>query len=134
MAALCKFTGDVQWSTSLPATGYGVVTLLHRDGVLCAACRGRVLTLGPKGRSILWCNELPGLGGGDICPATVRASANAGPDPLPLHAATQSRSSSASVTSPAGSHGHWIPRASMALSREFGMSVRGLWTRPRLHT
>lgn len=106
VAALRKSTGDVQWSTSLPGTGYGIVTLLHEDGVLFAASGGRTFALEPKGGSILWCNELPGLGSGDICLATVRASANAGQDPLPQHAAAQARSSSASVTGPASSHGH----------------------------
>ncbi|MFM7296567.1 MAG: PQQ-binding-like beta-propeller repeat protein, partial [Planctomycetota bacterium] len=99
VTALLKSTGEQRWTTSLPGTGYGIVTLLHEDGALFAASSGRLFALEPKDGSILWSNELAGLGNGDVCLATVRASANAGPDPIPQQSATRSRASDSSSPS-----------------------------------
>ncbi|MBM3988173.1 MAG: hypothetical protein FJ294_09485 [Planctomycetes bacterium] len=104
--ALLKSTGERRWTTSLPGTGYGIFTLLHEDGALFAASGGRLFALEPKSGVILWSNELAGPGNGDACLATVCASANAGPDPIPQHAATRRRSRDSSSSSSHPSHGH----------------------------
>jgi outer membrane protein assembly factor BamB len=94
VAALNKFTGAEAWRTSLPKTGWSVVTLLHEDGVLFAGTGGQVFALNPATGEIAWNNTLPGLGSSHLCLATIRASPNAGAAPLPQIAQALEQSSS----------------------------------------
>src|SRR5262245_29269351 len=83
VAALHKFSGAELWRTSLPGTGWNVVSLLHEDGVLFAASGGQVFALNPLTGEIAWKNELKGLGSSHVCLATVRQSPPSGAMPLP---------------------------------------------------
>jgi hypothetical protein len=83
VAALEKFTGRELWRTSLPKTGWSVVTLLHEDGVLFAASGGHAFAINPMNGEIAWENPLSGLGNGHLCLATVAQSPNAGATPVP---------------------------------------------------
>ena len=76
--AVGKKHGRKVWNTSLPSTGYGLVTLLHEDGVLYAASYGRLFALDALTGEILWKNGLRGLGNADVLLATTRSST----DPL----------------------------------------------------
>ena len=96
VAALEKFTGKEVWRTSLPKTGWSVVTLLHEDGVLFAATGGRVFALNPATGEIAWENGMSGLGSSHFCLATTRQSPNAGAMPLPQIAQSQEEQAASS--------------------------------------
>jgi outer membrane protein assembly factor BamB len=83
IAALNRFTGAEAWRTSLPRAGWGVVTLLHEEGVLYAAAGGHVYALDPATGAIAWHNALSGLGKGHLCLATLGRSPNSGEAPVP---------------------------------------------------
>jgi len=83
VVAVHKFTGSEVWRTSLPRTGWSIVTLLFEEGVLFAATGGRVFALNPLTGEIAWKNELGGLGGGHLCLATILQAPNAGAAPIP---------------------------------------------------
>lgn len=83
VTALDRFTGEERWRTSLPSTGWSIVTLLFQDGVLHAASKGHVFAINPANGEVFWRSDLPKLGSDHVCLATTRTSANAGADPLP---------------------------------------------------
>ena len=83
IAALHKFTGAEAWRTSLPRARFGVVTLLHEEGVLYAAAGGHVYALDPASGVIAWHNDLGGLGHGHLCLATLRQAPNSGAASVP---------------------------------------------------
>ena len=83
VTALEQRSGKERWRTSLPSTGYSVVTLLFEEGLLFAASGGHCFALDPSTGAIAWRNDLSGLGNGALCLATTRTPSNAGADPLP---------------------------------------------------
>ena len=72
--ALHKESGRTIWSTSLPRTGYSIVSIIVEDGLLLCATGGRVFALDPVDGWIRWTNDLPGLGHGLVYLATTRTS------------------------------------------------------------
>ena len=72
VTAISKSNGRRVWSTSLPKTGYGVVSILPEDGQLHCACGGYVFALDPLTGEILWTNSLRGLGNGIVYLATMQ--------------------------------------------------------------
>ncbi len=72
--AVSKRTGRKQWETSLPGTGYTLVTLLYEEPVLYAASRGLLFALDPLDGNIVWKNSLKGLGHDHIVLATTSTS------------------------------------------------------------
>ncbi|MBL8843554.1 MAG: PQQ-binding-like beta-propeller repeat protein [Planctomycetes bacterium] len=96
VAALEQATGRELWRTSLPDTGYSIVTLLLEAGFLFAASGGHCFALDPESGAIAWHNELKGLGQGALCLATTRVPANASADPIPQHAAAAQQQAAAS--------------------------------------
>lgn len=74
IAALDKATGDRRWCTSLPSTGFQIVSIVVEDGVLFAASRGHVFALDPVTGRIQWSNGLSGLGHGHVFLTTARSS------------------------------------------------------------
>ncbi len=66
VAAIEKASGRTIWQTSLPSTGYGVVSILYEDGLVFCAAGGRAFALDPENGAILWTNDLPGLGSGIV--------------------------------------------------------------------
>ena len=75
VVALEKDTGRTVWTTSLPRTGYSVVSIVIEDGLLLCASGGRVFALDPSDGWIKWSNEMPRLGGGLVYLATGQSSA-----------------------------------------------------------
>lgn len=75
VTALDKRTGREVWRTSLPNTGYRIVSMLVEDGTLFAASRGHVFALDPVNGSILWSNSLPSLGHDHVYMTTARSGA-----------------------------------------------------------
>ena len=75
--AVGKKHGRRVWKTSLPGTGFDVVTLLHEDGVLFAASKGHLFGLNALTGEVLWKNGLRGLSNGLVHLATSRASTDA---------------------------------------------------------
>ena len=75
VAALDKETGTEVWRTSLPKSGYGVVSILHEEGRLLCGAGGHVFALDPESGEILWHNGMPNLGHDMIFLATVSSSA-----------------------------------------------------------
>jgi len=75
--AVGKKNGRKVWNTSLPGTGYDIVTLLHEDGVLFAASKGRLFALDASTGEILWKNGLRGLSSVRVELATARSSSDA---------------------------------------------------------
>ena len=75
--AVVKEDGRQVWNTSLPSTGYEVVTLLYEDGILHAASRGLLFALDALTGEILWKNGLRGLSSGLVHLATSRSSTDA---------------------------------------------------------
>lgn len=82
--AVSKEDGSDVWCTSLPKTGYEVVTLLFEDGVLFAGSNGSVFSLDPHNGSILWSNSLTGLGFDHMVLATIHGAAG-----LPQHSSAK---------------------------------------------
>ena len=70
--ALDKATGEAVWNTSLPGTGYSVVSIVLADGNLFCASGGRVFALDPQTGDIVWENGLPGMGMGLVYLTTAR--------------------------------------------------------------
>ena len=73
VVALDKRNGTTVWSTSLPRTGYSVVSIILEDGLLFCASGGRVFAL-----DIMWDNQMPGLGAGLVFLATENSARNGG--------------------------------------------------------
>ena len=71
VTAINKKTGRKVWSTSLPKTGFHIVSLLYKDGVVYAGSNGYLFALDAADGSIEWSNGLKGLGHGHMVLATV---------------------------------------------------------------
>ncbi len=97
VAALEQATGKELWRTSLPDTGFSIVTLLFENGWLFAASGGHCFALDPESGAIAWHNELKGLGQGALCLATTRTAMNSGADPVPQVVAAQQQAAAAST-------------------------------------
>ncbi len=65
-------TGKDQWTTSLPGSGWEVVSLLYDAGRLFAGSHGKLYCLEPTTGEILWENPLEGLSWDFIALATSR--------------------------------------------------------------
>ena len=78
VVAIDKRTGETVWSTSLPRTGYSVVSILHEDGLLFCASGGRVFALDPEDGNVMWDNQMPGLGAGLVYLATAASAQDGG--------------------------------------------------------
>ena len=68
--AVRKIGGRRVWTTSLPNTGYSVVSIVCEDGTLYCASGGRVFALEPDTGEIRWTNGLRGMGHGQVYQAT----------------------------------------------------------------
>jgi len=64
VVALLKKTGEIVWKTSLPKTGYSVVSIVLEENTLFCSTGGRVFALAPDTGEILWENPLKGMGTG----------------------------------------------------------------------
>ncbi|MSR45749.1 MAG: hypothetical protein EXS13_01555 [Planctomycetes bacterium] len=102
VAAIDQRTGVERWRTSLPDTGYSIVTLLFEEGRLLAASGGHAFALDPESGAILWHNELRGLGNSALCLATTRVAGNAGADPVPQHVTVQQEQAAAGGAAASG--------------------------------
>ncbi|QDV08989.1 Outer membrane protein assembly factor BamB [Planctomycetes bacterium Poly30] len=78
VVAIDKRDGQKVWDTSLPRTGYSVVSILLEDGLLFCASGGRTFALDPEDGRIMWQNEMPGLGKGLVYLATERSCQQGG--------------------------------------------------------
>lgn len=76
--ALEQTTGKTVWQTSLPDTGYSVVSILVENGRLLCASGGRCFALDPGNGQILWNNGLPGLGHDLVYLSTANSSSTEG--------------------------------------------------------
>lgn len=72
--AVNKKTGKTVWSTSLPRTGYSVVSIVFEDGGLFCASGGRVFRLSPSSGRVVWDNGLPGMSMGLVCVTTAASN------------------------------------------------------------
>jgi outer membrane protein assembly factor BamB len=72
VVAIRKKSGRKLWDTSLPSTGFSIVSLLFEDGVLFAGSHGHIYALDPTSGKVLWHNGLSGLGLGHMVMATTR--------------------------------------------------------------
>ncbi len=82
--AIDKHNGKTVWETSLPSTGYSVVSILLEDGLLFCASGGRTFALDPEDGRIMWTNHMPKRGNGLVYLATEQSSQGGG---ISLHAA-----------------------------------------------
>lgn len=87
-------TGRDLWTTSLPNTGYQLVTLLYESGRLYAGSKGKLFALEPQTGAILWENSLDGLGYDHMTLATISQSSRP-----PVEAVQEERRSSSTTTS-----------------------------------
>ncbi len=78
--AVHKGTGKDVWTTSLPGTGYSIVSLMYEAGFLFAGSKGYVFALDATNGRILWTNRLEGLNYEHMVLASVGGSS----DPLPV--------------------------------------------------
>nr|VFK37427.1 MAG: PQQ-like domain-containing protein [Candidatus Kentron sp. TC] len=74
VVAVDKRDGKILWKTSLPFTGYKVVSILFEDGRLFCASGGRVFALDPRNSAILWSNGLSRMGSGVVFLSTVSSN------------------------------------------------------------
>ncbi len=74
VVALNKKNGRKVWETSLPKTGYSVVSILPEEGLLHCASGGHVFALDPLTGEILWTNGLRGLGKGVVFLSTMQSN------------------------------------------------------------
>ena len=70
VVAVDQVTGATTWQTSLPRTGYEVVSIVFEHGQLFCGSGGRVFALDPATGEILWKNDLPGLRKNLMCLTT----------------------------------------------------------------
>jgi len=89
--AVNRFTGREAWRTSLPDTGWSIVSMLVQEGVLYAASKGHVFALDPATGSIFWHNKLPGLGSDHVGLATMHTQIDSGAQPLAQAQADEAR-------------------------------------------
>jgi outer membrane protein assembly factor BamB len=71
VVAIDTATGAEAWRTPLPISGIlasrnDVVSVLKKEGMIFAATSGFVFALAESDGSVLWKNELPGLGFNEI--------------------------------------------------------------------
>lgn len=85
--AMDKETGRTVWSTSLPRTGYSVVSIVVEDGLVLCASGGHVFALDPADGWIKWNNELPGMGRGMVYLSTEKSSSPGGMELIAAQAA-----------------------------------------------
>ncbi len=95
VVAVEKATGREVWKTSLPKTGYSVVSILVEDGLLLCASHGRAFGLDVETGEIRWTNHLRGLGHGHVYLSTVRQAGGA--DPTLLAAASEAQTAAATA-------------------------------------
>ncbi len=95
VVAIEKGTGETVWATSLPRTGYSVVSIVVEDGLLLCASGGRVFGLDPSTGRIEWSNDMPKLGSGLVYLATERSSGAGGMEVLAAQAAAQAAAAAA---------------------------------------
>ena len=74
VVAVSKRTGRKVWSTSLPRTGWDVVTIAYEENTLYCATAGRLFAIDPSTGEILWKNDLKGLGSGLVFLTTVQSN------------------------------------------------------------
>ena len=74
VSAVDKRSGNELWRTSLPRTGYMIVSIVYEDDTLFVGSGGHVFALDPTTGDILWRNNLPGLHHGRVLVTTKRAS------------------------------------------------------------
>jgi len=96
--AVDRESGSDVWTTSLPNTGYNIVSLLYQDDTLYAGAAGHVFALDPGTGEILWHNGLEGLGYGHMVLATIRQAV----DPAALIAQLDSQRAAAGGAATAG--------------------------------
>lgn len=65
--ALDRRSGEDRWQTSLPGTGYEIVSLVCEGDRVYAGSKGHVFALDAGTGEILWSNGLAGLGHGHMC-------------------------------------------------------------------
>ncbi len=97
VAALHQEDGHEVWRTSLPGTGYSVVSMVYEEGCLLCASGGHAFGLDPENGEILWRNNLAGLGHGLVCLTTADSKANGMQTVLAAQAAANARSSSSAT-------------------------------------
>ena len=90
VVAVEKTTGHTVWTTSLPRTGYEVVSIVVEDGLLLCASAGRAFGLDIDTGEIRWGNDLQGLGQGFVYLTTASQSCY-GTDASVLHAASRNK-------------------------------------------
>lgn len=71
VVAIDTSTGTEAWRTSLPVSGLlasrnDIVSVLKKEGMIFAATSGFVFALAESDGSVLWKNELPGLGFNEV--------------------------------------------------------------------
>ncbi len=93
--AMDKATGRTLWATSLPRTGYSVVSIVLEDGLLLCASGGRVFALDPTDGWIKWTNDLPGMGTGLVYLSTAQSGSQGGMELLTAQAAANAAAGSA---------------------------------------
>ena len=101
VVALDKRTGQTVWDTSLPRTGYMVVSILLEDGLLFCASGGRTFALDPEDGRIMWDNHMAGLGSGLVYLATEQSSQQGGMATLAQQISNDAAAASVSGWSPA---------------------------------
>ncbi len=97
VVAIEKATGQAVWKTSLPKTGYEVVSIVVEDGLVLCASAGRAFALDIDTGEIRWTNNLQGLGHGFVYMTTARQNSH-GADTSILYAASDTRAAQASST------------------------------------
>ena len=65
--AVDRRSGEDRWQTSLPGTGYEIVSLLCEGDRVYAGSKGHLFALDARTGEILWSNGLAGLGHGHMC-------------------------------------------------------------------
>ena len=95
VTAIGKQRGRKVWSTSLPNTGYDIVTLLVEDDAVYAISKGYLFAHDASTGHIMWKNDLKGLGHGYSTLATTRAAT----DPSTTIKAKAARTTQAAASS-----------------------------------
>lgn len=95
--ALEKEKGREVWRTSLPGTGYSIVSIIYEDGQLLCASGGHAFGLDPENGEILWHNNLAGLGHGLIYMTTVDSPTDGMQATLAAQSAADAQAASAAT-------------------------------------
>jgi len=94
--AIRKSNGRKAWQTSLPRTGYEVVSILVDGDQLICASGGRVFGLDAATGEIRWTNALKGLGNGVVY--VTSATDGGSPDGTALFAAVRAKQQAAAAS------------------------------------